>query len=218
MKKFLIFFLMLLPLAMTSCGGDKDEPSGGEDKAPSGVVAVDLGLSVKWASCNIGAQNEWEYGGLYAWGETEEKDEYSLSTYKYYDAATDTYENIGSDIKGTKYDVAHVKWGGKWRMPNGAEMNELRTQCKLTEVTVNGTKGILCTGPNGNTVFLPYAPHQYGVRKYGEGDELRFWCSGIGMKSSYAVYAYSGHANGPVIDIDNDTDRTDGFSVRAVCQ
>ncbi|MBO4315774.1 MAG: hypothetical protein J5867_07425, partial [Prevotella sp.] len=79
--------------------------------------AVDLGLpsKTKWASCNVGATKPEEYGGYYAWGETEEKEVYDESTYKYYQ--NDEYVNLGSDISGTEYDVAHVKWGGNWRMP-----------------------------------------------------------------------------------------------------
>ena len=43
---------------------------------------VDLGLSVKWAKCNLGASKPSDYGSYYAWGETEPKAEYTWATYK----------------------------------------------------------------------------------------------------------------------------------------
>ena len=76
--------------------------------------AVDLGLpsGTKWASCNLGATKPEECGGYYAWGETDEKDVYTEDTYKYYQNGS--YVSLGSDISGTEYDVAHLKWGGNW--------------------------------------------------------------------------------------------------------
>lgn len=80
--------------------------------------AIDLGIGVKWVCCNVGASAPWEYGDYYAWGETTTKNVYDDETYKYYDEINEEYINIGNEIAGTKYDVAHVKWGGKWKMPN----------------------------------------------------------------------------------------------------
>ena len=81
--------------------------------------AIDLGLpsGTKWASCNVGATKPEEYGGYYSWGETEEKETYDWSTYIHCDGSSSTCHDLGSDISGTEYDVAHVKWGGKWCMP-----------------------------------------------------------------------------------------------------
>ena len=86
---------------------------------PEAEEAVDLGLSVKWAPWNVGASTPEEYGGYYAWGETVEKATYNESSYQYY--KNDGYVDIGSEISGTPYDVAHVKWGGDWRMPTNEE-------------------------------------------------------------------------------------------------
>lgn len=94
------------------------DPTTSTDKAP--CEAVDLGLpsGTKWASCNVGATKPEEPGGYYAWGETEEKDYYAPSTYIHCDGAYNPlFYDLGSDISGTEYDVAHVKWGGKWCMP-----------------------------------------------------------------------------------------------------
>ncbi len=117
--------------------------------------AIDLGLSVKWASCNIGASKPEEYGDYYAWGETEVKSEYSEGTYKYFQLQDSSYVHIGNSICGTQYDVAHVKWGGSWRMPSFEEVRELYKKCSWEWTTSNGVTGCIVTGPNGNSIFLP---------------------------------------------------------------
>ena len=106
----------------------------------NGHEYVDLGLpsGLKWATCNVGAASPEEYGGYYAWGETEEKEYYSWGTYKYF------YFDENRNYSITKYctesdygivddkiilepedDVAHVKWGGTWRMPTETDFDEL---------------------------------------------------------------------------------------------
>lgn len=121
----------------------------------SSEKAVDLGLSVKWASCNIGATSPEQFGDKYAWGETSPKNEYKRENYLYYNSNTDSYMDIGMDIKGTDYDVAHVKWGGYWRMPTYDELNELRKKCNWKWGQYNGANGYIVTGPNGNSIFIP---------------------------------------------------------------
>ena len=103
---------------------------------------VDLGLSVKWATANVGASKPQDYGNYYAWGETTTKGTYNWSTYKYangdYDELTkycsDSYygKDGFTDSKTTldlSDDAAYVNWGGKWRMPTKAQQDELRNQC-----------------------------------------------------------------------------------------
>ena len=133
---------------------------------------IDLGLpsGTKWACCNVGADKPEAFGGYYAWGETEEKSEYRLSTYKY--AVVDDnndhqgyfddghwyrYLSIGSDISGTQYDVAHVKWGGSWMMPSWDQIDELNKNCTYEWTTENGVAGKKFKGSNGGTIFLPAA-------------------------------------------------------------
>jgi hypothetical protein len=118
--------------------------------------AIDLGLpsGTKWASWNVGASSPEEYGGFYAWGETEYFNE---STYAYYDSAEEEYVHIGDDIAGTEYDVAHVKWGSSWRMPTVSQIKELIKYCEFTWQVKNGKIGTLVTGLNGATIFLPAA-------------------------------------------------------------
>ena len=135
--------------------------------------AVDLGLpsGTKWASCNVGATKPEEYGGYYAWGETEEKDVYMEETYMYY--KNGEYVNIGSDISGTEYDVAHVKWGGKWCMPTWDDFKELLDNCTYEWTTLNLVKGMKFTSKiNNNSIFLPAA----GSRRAGDLDNFGPYC------------------------------------------
>lgn len=118
-------------------------------------VAVDLGLSVKWADRNVGASSPEDLNGKYCWGETENKnyEDQALDNYAYY--VNGAYQDIGKDISGTQYDVAHVLWGGAWRMPTITEFEELCKKCSWRWTTRNGSYGYVVTGPNGNTIFLP---------------------------------------------------------------
>ena len=119
--------------------------------------AIDLGLpsGLKWASCNVGASSPEEIGGYYAWGETEEKDWFSWGNYAYCNGTQETCHDIGPNISGTAFDAAFVKWGGNWRMPTIEEINELESECEMVTTSMNGVKGILAIGPNGNSIFLP---------------------------------------------------------------
>lgn len=123
----------------------------------NGTECADLGLSVKWATCNVGAERPEEYGGYYAWGETETKNTYSWKTYKYCSGSSSSCESIGESINGTQYDVATVNLGSSWVMPTKTEMNELRTKCDWVWTAVNGIYGYKVFGGNGNYIFLPAA-------------------------------------------------------------
>lgn len=160
------------------------------------VHAVDLGLSVKWACCNVGASVPEGYGSYYAWGETEEKSNYTLDTYKYwsdkngdgYDESNE-YQNIGSNISGTSYDVAHVKWGGSWRMPTLSEIQELCNKCSWQWTEVNGIEGQKVTGPNGNSIFLPAAGRREGTKVYCRGSYGIYWSATLDENFSFNAYA-----------------------------
>ena len=156
---------------------------------------VDLGLSVKWAGWNVGANSPEQYGGYYAWGETEEKSDYDYETYKYWqdkdgDGYWDSNEfiNIGSNISGTQYDVATVKWGNGWRMPTKEEIQELNNKCKFTGYTYNGVKGCKVTGPNGNSIFLPAAGYRYGTSLYHAGSYGYYWSGSLSESLSYSAW------------------------------
>lgn len=133
---------------------------------------VDLGLSVKWASCNLGASTPAGKGGYYAWGETSTKTEYTKENYAYYKEGS-SYTDIGENIAGTQYDAATVNLGKDWRMPTKDEVQELCEKCTFTYGEVDGVKGYYATGKNGNSIFLP----RYGYKliyNY-EKDQGYFW-------------------------------------------
>ena len=186
--------------------------------------AIDLGLSVKWATCNVGATSPEEYGGYYAWGEIEAKDEYSWSTYKWcngtYDLMTKYCTDASDGIIDNKTvldpedDVAHVKWGGNWRMPTTAEQDELLTECTWTWTTLNGVNGYEVTGPNGNSIFLPAAGFRNGTGVYNRGYYGFYWSGSLYSNgSSYAYYLdFSGSYCGWYGNY-----RYYGRSVRPVC-
>ena len=121
--------------------------------------AIDLGLpsGTKWACCNVGASTPEGYGGYYAWGETEEKSTYDWSTYIHCDGSAGTCHDLGSDIAGTQYDVAHVKWGGSWVVPSFDQITELVNNCTYTWISINGVRGEYFTSPSGGSLFLPAA-------------------------------------------------------------
>ena len=175
---------------------------------------IDLGLpsGTLWSCCNLGADKPEAYGGYYAWGETEEKDYYDWSTYKHCDGSEDTRHDIGSDITGTKYDVAHVKWGGGWHMPTQTQIQELLDNTTSEWISQNGVAGKKFTGSNGGTIFIPAAGGIYYSDLY-TGENGFYWASTI--FEGYEGRAYGLYFSSNEEDWYND-DRCFGQSVRPV--
>lgn len=180
---------------------------------------VDLGLpsGILWAKYNVGATSPEEYGGYYAWGETETKDEYRWENYKYakfwgYDEwGYPIYEcnNIGNDISGTQYDVAHVKWGNGARMPTLDNWKELLNTCIITSITYKNKTCSIITGPNKNSIILPHAAGANYVEDIGL--EGYYWSSTLSYEvEAYYIYFYSSN-----FEI-GDPDREEGLSIRPV--
>lgn len=147
--------------------------------------AVDLGLSVKWSTTNVGAGLPHLSGDFYSWGEIKTKTCYNWENYAF-----------GNDTCVTKYcveekygtvdnlnllteldDVAAVKWKNGWRMPTYEEFNELRTKCTFEVRTLLGKEGYLFTGPNGNTIFFPLSGDVDGTGISGNGNYVIYWTS-----------------------------------------
>ena len=126
---------------------------------------------MKWATCNVGANEPEEYGDYYAWGETETKEEYTEEN-------CTTYSVQMSDISGNaQYDVARKQWGSTWRMPTEEEQQELLDNCEWEWTTQNGVKGYNVTGPNGVSIFLPAAGYR-GVSSLDDaGSDGSYWSS-----------------------------------------
>ncbi len=127
--------------------------------------AVDLGLSVKWSQMNVGAVSVEDWGEHYAWGETESKSYFSWSSYDFCNGTESTITKYNShDGKTTlepSDDAATVVMGRNWRTPTLTEMQELVNRCKWTQETMNGVNGMRVTGPNGNSIFLPYGGEMF---------------------------------------------------------
>ncbi len=127
------------------------------DPTVSAGQVVDLGLTVYWASCNLGAEAPEEYGDYFAWGETKPKRIYTEENYSYYDTSSYQYTDIGENIAGTPYDAATVNLGNDWRMPTRQEIKELIDNCTWEWTTISNINGYKITGKNGNSIFLPAA-------------------------------------------------------------
>ncbi len=186
---------------------------------------VDLGLpsGTLWATCNIGADNPEDYGDYFAWGETEPKDYYDWSTYKWCNGSKDLltkyctksdYGTVDNKVElEPADDAATVNWGEKWRMPTDNQLEELRTKCTSTWATCNGVFGKLLTGPNGNTLFLPGA----GYLSYDwlhNDSEGYYWSRTLYARTPSFACAY-GFFNGGTWNW-GPHPRSDGHPVRAV--
>ena len=188
-------------------------------------VAVDLGLSVKWASCNVGASSPEEYGGYFAWGEIEEKSVYGYVTYKWYNGSEETMTKYNTSsywgpvdnktMLEPEDDVAHVKWGDGWRMPTLDEMQELVDECTWTWTTLNGVNGYNVTGPNGNSIFLPAAGDRESVHIDALGANGYYWSSTVCSGEDYQAHNLYFGSEGSWC---NSYDRSNGRPVRPVTE
>lgn len=194
----------------SSGSSDNTETSGMEN----GHEWVDLGLSVKWATCNVGAIQPEEFGDYFAWGEVEPKEDYAWNTYKHSEGSN-LIKYTGSDktVLDPEDDAATVNWGGEWRIPTIAELDELKNNCTWDWTTQNGVNGYKVTGTNGNSIFLPVTGFMYG--KNLTNDEWGFYSSnsyGNGAMSNTSSMSFASN----IIDW-NHSARRYGRSVRPVC-
>ena len=155
----------MLIMALLSCNGKSSTTDMTDPYEATGTINgheyVDLGLSVKWATCNVGAYKPEDYGDYYAWGEAYTKSSYYID-----------------NIKGTARDVAHVEWGGTWRMPTKAEIEELIDNCDYEWTTLNGVEGGRFTSrKNGKSIFLPVAGGRAGTSLDDAGSKGTYWSS-----------------------------------------
>ena len=154
---------------------------------------IDLGLpsGTKWACCNVDASKPEDYGGYYAWGETSTKNVFSRDNYQHY--KNNQMQNIGVSICGTNYDVAHVKWGGSWRMPSKEQIEELLEYCDYTWIgsyttsTTNGGK--FTSKKNGASIFIPAAGFYWEDKNYAydQGRTSTIW-SGTCFENNFRAY------------------------------
>ena len=191
----------------------------------NGYNYVDLGLSVKWATCNIGASKPEGYGYYFAWGETEPKTTYDWTTYKWCRGSNATLTKYNTDndygIVDNQIqlelsdDAARVILGGNWRVPTKAEQEELRMKCTWTVTTINGVNGYKVTSKgNGNSIFLPAAGFRSFSSLQNAGQIGCYWSSSLYTREPIsALYGqlYLSDADSKFAN------RYYGLSVRPVC-
>ncbi len=160
---------------------------------------VDLGLSVKWATCNVGATTPEKDGDYFAWGETSPKSSYTSQN-------STTFGKDFGDISGNpNYDAARANWGGSWRIPTKAEQDELREKCDWTWTTRNGVNGyVVKSRVNGNSIFLPATGNGYGGDYWsstpcGDYDAWRIYFSSYSPGTG-SIMRYNGVPVRPVTD------------------
>lgn len=194
------------------------------DNAPAEMV--DLGLSVKWASCNVGATSPEETGTYYAWGETVEKDDYAWSSYSWWDNrmdyltmyCTDNLYGIVDNRTSLESadDVASTLWGCGWRMPTHAEQDELLNDCFWEWTMLNGVYGYKVTGPNGKSIFLPAVGYRIGDKYYNIGLSGYYWSNSLDTDCNnnalYIVFSGDTYGWGRFYE------RYVGLCVRPVCE
>lgn len=242
MKRLIYLSLAaLMVLSLASCKKDSSVEPSDETEVISVVApeAVDLGIvvngkTIKWGSFNLGATKPEEYGDYYAWGETEPKEDYSWSTYKFRTSG-DTWDNVkfskyitndsygsvdnitvlqrGEIIGETEDDAARKKLHGKWRMPTYADWEALLNQCKCISTMQNGINGRLVTADNGNSIFLPYAGNRHVTSLLVAGTDGCYWSSSLYTPAPYSAWAM--HFNSDNKDMAL-YDRYDGLTIRPV--
>ena len=214
-----------------------------ESSSTSVVIpeVVDLGLSVKWASFNLGATKPEEYGDYFAWGEIEpyyssqdpliwkeSKDTgYTWESYKWCKGSENTmtkycskssYGNGGYTDTRTQLDLeddaAHMKLGDKWRMPTNEEQYELKNNCTWEWTTINGVNGCIVTANNGNSIFLPAGGRRGTTKLTTVGYSGYYWSSSLYLNYPFTAY-YLILSDGMIFPGSNDS-RYCGFLVRPV--
>ena len=179
------------------CPGDEvdDDDTEVVISTPSGYHNsygyVDLGLpsGTLWATMNVGADSPEDYGDYFAWGETTTKSTYEWGNYKWCNGSeysltkycTDSYYGIVDNKTELELvdDAAYINWGGDWRMPTYEEQKELQDNCTCVIVFINEVSGLLVTGKNGNSIFLPLAGYIVGSELLDAGSYANYWSSSL---------------------------------------
>ena len=179
-----------------------------------------MGLSVKWASCNLGAEGgkPEASGGYYQWGGTGDVSSTGICLdwdncpyhtglsegsgwTKYIPASKSSYWSGegGADDKSVldpEDDAAHVNLGGSWRIPTYEEWQDLLSSdnCTWEWTTYNGVKGYkVISKKTGNNIFLPAVGYRYHGYFYFTNSYGYFWASSLDTdKPSSAYFIFFG--------------------------
>ena len=196
------------------CDGHNIRPVYVGEKETIGKVAdvVDLGLSVKWASWNVGAEAPEDKGNHYAWGELSPKTDYSTSTYKFYDNGYTKYGSIDQKYRlDSEDDVAKQLWGDNWRIPTYEELKELKEKCTFTKTEINGIPVTKVEGPNGNFIYFPYPGNYTDKTLCFENSIGSYWSSDLQLD----YYSKDLDFNNGTVSLNGDI-RYHGQSIRPV--
>ena len=177
--------------------------------------AVDLGLSVLWADCNVGGDSESPIGGLYGWGDPS-GEKTSQNVKDYLDDAGGLYVKTPQNITGTQYDIATAKWGKDWRMPSKENWKELIEKCKWTKEKAFHVDGYRVEGPNGNSIFLPNTGLRYG-EAISNTDAGYYWTSEMAQNNRECAYYYYFDREMHNESVDIRTFVYSGRAVRPIC-
>lgn len=212
---------------LTSCGisGDQIRDTSPKDRVEKwlndiGILpltddaqipdAVDLGLSVKWASWNVGASRPSDFGNYYGWGDTSGQNHSEI---------LDEYPsaNPPASICGTGYDIATANLGNEWRMPTQNEFKELAENCNWEWTNLDGVNGMRITGNNGNSIFLPAAGSRTGDKISNQaGQRGNYWSGTLWAdNNNFASYLYF-YSNADYVQPERSNRRYVGMSVRPV--
>lgn len=201
MRKLKLFAALLL-LSASLYAADKKTP------VPE---PVDMGLSVRWASANLGASAPEEFGDYYSWGDVKMRKSYLENGYVY--QKDGHVKEIGECISGTRYDVARKRLGGNWRMPTIDEMKELVENCSWLWVERNGVKGCQVTAKNGAVIFLPAAGYRWDGGTWYQNVDGIYWTGSVYGQGTESVYGLGFNAS---YDWYNGYERWIGRSIRPV--
>ena len=164
------------------------EKEANRERAAAGCEFVDLGLSVLWANCNLGAESPEKPGNHYAWGETEPKEKFSKKNY--------LYGRQNRERLDASHDPATKLLGSEIRVPTKRECDELIEKCKIVPSSVNGVQGYKVIGSNGKSIFLPAA----GIFERGSFSKNRttYWTAdclldGFGEAIPYCLEDFHGN-------------------------
>ena len=173
-----------------------------------------------WAETNIGADEPWECGYYFWWGDTvgykRENNAWvasdgSLSNFSFDSSNAPTHNKSVATLKSEgwftadgvlvpEHDAAHVQWGGGWRMPTKQELADLVSKCDWTSATQNGVKGYVVKGKGtyaSISIFLPCAGDGYGPSLYGAGSSGNCWSS-VPFSDSYNAWYLNFDSDGHV--------------------
>ena len=227
---------------------------GGASVTPETIVTADMTIYARWekavshekvqlweggpywATTNIGADEPWEYGYYFWWGDTvgykRENDKWvacdgSNSNFSFTydntptrDKSVSTLQSEGwitaDEVLVPEHDAAHAYWGGEWRIPTDQEICDLNDNCDWEWTTQNGVNGYVVRGRGeyaSNSIFLPCAGYGYGTSLSYSGSYGLYWSSVPDSDGyhSWGLDFYSGnHYAG------SNYRRYYGFSVRPV--